>query len=89
VTLLLLKNNWIPLYQSSNFIWSLLDYPKFGTMLFGIIAYAVLLYTTGIGAVNISSDVADSVVLFLSEVYSLVIFNDSNISSNASMSIVS
>ena len=33
MTLLFLKNNCIPLYQSSNFVLSLSNYPKFRTML--------------------------------------------------------
>ena len=36
-------------------------------MLFGITAYAILLYTTNISAIDISSD-ADCIVLFLSKV---------------------
>jgi len=58
-------------------------------MLFGTTAYAILLCTTSISAVNIFSDDAGSVVLFPSKVYSLVILNNSNISSNASIPVVS
>ena len=67
ITLLLLRNNQIPLHQSSNFVWLLLNYPRFRTMLFGITAYAILLCTTNIGAVDISSD-AGCIALFLFKV---------------------
>jgi len=48
-------------------------------MLFDITVYAVSLYTASLDAVNISSNDAGSIVLFLSKAYSLVILNDSNI----------
>ena len=67
ITLLLLRNNQILFHQSSNFVWSLSNYFRFKTMLFGITAYAILLYTTNIGAIDISSD-ASCIVLFLSKV---------------------
>ena len=38
ITLLLLRNNLIPLYQSSNFVWSPSNHPGSSTMLLGIIA---------------------------------------------------
>jgi len=57
-------------------------------MLFGITVYAILLYTASIDAVNISSDDTGSIVLFLSEAYSLVILNDSNIFFSALMPVV-
>jgi len=57
-------------------------------MLFGITAYAISLCTAGISAVNIFFDDAGSVVLFPSEMYFLVILNNSNISSNASIPVV-
>ena len=88
MTLLLLTNNQIPLYQSSKFVRSLSNYPRFKTMLFGITVYAVLLYTASIDAVNISSDDIGSIVLFLSEAYSLVILNDSNIFFSALIPVV-
>ena len=55
-------------------------------MLFGITDYVVLLYTAGVSTINISLDTS-FVVLFLSMVYSSVIFNNPNISLNISMSI--
>jgi len=58
-------------------------------MLLGITFYAVLLYTTSIGGIDISSNNTGSVVLFLLENYSLVILNDLNISSSASIPVVS
>jgi len=84
-TLLLLKNNCIPLYQSSNFTQSLLNHPGSGTILFGILVCVFLLYTAGAGAVNISSvsSVARSVLLF--DMLSSVILSNPNISSSASI----
>ena len=67
ITLLLLRNNQILFHQSSNFVWSLSNYSRFKTMLFGITAYAILLYTTNIGAIDIFSDTG-CIVLFLSKV---------------------
>ena len=87
LTLLFLKNNHIPLHQSSNFIQLLSNNPGSRTILFSITAYTILLYTAGISTVNIFSN-AGSVVLFPSDVYSLVIFNDPNISSSTSLSSV-
>ena len=58
-------------------------------MLFSITVCAILLCTAGISIINISSDDVSSVVLFLSEVYSLVILNNSNISSNVLIPIIS
>ena len=88
VTLLLLRNNHIPLYQFSNFVQLLSNCSGSRTILFSITACAVSLYTAGIGAVNISSNVG-SIVLLLSEVYSLIILNDSNISLSVLISIAS
>jgi len=58
-------------------------------MLFSITAYTVLLYTVGIDAVDIFLNDASFVVLFPSEVYSSVILNNFNISSNTSMFVIS
>ena len=56
MTLLLLRNNLIPLHQSSNFIQSLLNYPGSSTMFFGIpVCTFSLIVTAGVGAVDISS----------------------------------
>ena len=46
ITLLLLKNNCISLYQSLNFVWSLSNYPGSSTIFFGIPAYMFSLITT-------------------------------------------
>ena len=88
MTLLLLRNNWILLYQSSNFIQLLSNYCGSGTILFGIIIYAVSLCTVSVDASDISSDTG-SIVLFLFEVQSSVILNDPNISSSTSILVVS
>ena len=81
-TLLLLRNNWILLHQSLNFVLSLSNHPGPRTMLF---VSTFLLCTAVISAVNISSvsGVASSVLWF--DMLSLVILNDSSISSNASI----
>ena len=64
ITLLLLRNKYISLYQSSNFVQLPSNYPRSRTMFFNITACTVLLYTVGVGAVKISSNTS-SVVLFL------------------------
>ena len=87
MTLLLLRNNQISFYQSSNFIQSPSNYPRSETMLLGITAYSVVLYTTSTSTVNISSisDVTGFIVLFPSKVYSSVILNDLSTSDNTSI----
>ena len=52
ITLLLLKYSYISFYQSSNFIQSLLDYPEFSTIFFGMTTCMFLF--AGAGAVDIS-----------------------------------
>jgi len=47
ITLLLLRNNLIPLYQSSNFILSLLNHPGSRIMFLGIIACLFVFIVTG------------------------------------------
>ena len=81
-TLLLLRNKWIPFYQSSNFVLSPLNHPRSGTIAF---VSAFLLYTAGASAVDILSvsSVAGSVLLF--DTLSLVILNNLSIFSNASI----
>ena len=54
MTLLLLRNNWIHFYQSSNFVWSPSNHSRFGTMLFGIIACVLLFIVTGTSVIDIS-----------------------------------
>ena len=82
ITLLLLRNSWILLYQSSNFILSPLNHPGSRTMLF---VSMFLLCTAVTGAVNISSvsGIAGSVLWF--NTLSSVILSDPNISSNTSI----
>ena len=79
-TLLLLRNNYISLYQSSNFVQSLLNHPGSRTILFGTFVCMFSLYT--VGAVNIASvsGIAGFVLLF--DTLSLVILSDPNISSS-------
>ena len=83
ITLLLLRNNHISLYQSLNFIWLLSNHPGSRTILLGITAYSIVLFTTGTSAIDIVSIVSVSVVL--SKVSSSVILNDSNHSDNISI----
>ena len=80
VTLLFLRNSLIPLYQSSNFVWLLLNHPESGTMLLGIPAS---LFTVGAGAVDISVSVCSS-----SLEASFVILKDPSHSDNASISFI-
>ena len=80
ITLLLLRNNHIFLYQSLNFIWSPSNYPGSRTILLGITACSIVFFTTGTSTIDIVSIVFISVVLF--KVSSSVIFNDSNHSNN-------
>ena len=84
-TLLFLRNNHISLHQSSNFIQSTSNHSESGTKLFGILTCTFLLYTTGIGTINISSvsGIANSVLLF--DTLSSVILSDPNISSSVSI----
>ena len=76
MTLLLLKNNLISLYQSSNFILSLLNYPRSRTMLFGTIVYIFSFICSG--AVDISS----LVCLFVPFETLFMIFNDPSLLDN-------
>ena len=78
VTLLLLRNNHTPLHQSLNFVQSLSNYPRSGTILLS--TTTCLLYTAGTGAVDIAFIVSVSIIT--SEAYSFVILNDSNHSNN-------
>ena len=57
VILLLLRNNCIPLHQSSNFVQSPSNHPGSSTMFFGILACMFLLITAGTGATDISVSV--------------------------------
>jgi len=82
-TLLLLRNNRIPLYQSSNFVQSPSNHPGSGTIFFDNHAWTFSLFPTaaGAGATDISSVVVCS---YLSEASS-VICKDPNRSDNASI----
>ena len=84
ITLLLLRNKWISLHQSLNFIWSPSNYHGSETILFDITAYSNTA-SVSTDSVGIFSGVSSSVVLFLSKIYFLVILNNLSISSNASM----
>ena len=86
ITLLLLRNNLIPLHQSSNFDQSPSNHPGSGIMFFGNPACIFPLFTTvsGASATNISFMV---VCLYSSEASS-VICKDPNCSNNASISFV-
>ena len=76
LTLLLLRNNLIPLHQSSNFVQSPLNHPGSGTMLLGILADSFIAGVAA-GAVNISMSAC-----------SLLICKDLSHSDNVSISFV-
>ena len=82
LTLLLLRNNLIPLHQSSNFVRSLSNHPGSGTMLLGIPADS---FTAGIAASAVNISV--SIFLLFVEA-SLLICKDSSHSDNVSISLV-
>jgi len=85
MTLLLLRNSLISLYQSSNFVWSPSNHLGSGTMFFGISAYmfSLVAAVAGIGATGISI----SVCLYLLEASS-VICRDFSHSDNVSISFI-
>ena len=82
----LLRNNHIPLHQSSNFIWSPSNHSGSGTIFFSNPTWTFSLFATaaGAGATDISSVVVCS---YLSEA-SFVIYKDPNHSDSASISFV-
>ena len=82
ITLLLLRNNLISLYQSLNFIRSPSNHPESGTIFLGNPAYTFSWPVTAIsaGAVDISVSVC-----LLSVEASSVILRDSSYSDNASI----
>ena len=87
MTLLLLRNNLIPLHQSLNFIWSLSNHLGSSTIFLGIPACVFSLIATavaGTGAVDILSVL---VCLYLLEASS-VICKDPSLSNSASISFV-
>ena len=77
MTLLLLRNNLIPLHQSSNFDQSSSNHPGSGTMFFSNSTWMFLLFAAaaGAGATDISSVV---VCLYLSEASSVIFKNPSH-----------
>ena len=81
MTLLLLRNNLIPLHQSSNFFLSLLNYPGSGTIFLGMTTCSLVFVVTGTGATDITSS-DHSIVL--SKVL-VVIYKDPSHSDSASM----
>jgi len=72
MTLLLLRNNHIPLCQSSNFVQSPSNHPGSGTILFSITACILSFIVAGTGAIDISL----SVCLFVSLEALFIIFKD-------------
>ena len=72
---LLLRNKQIPLHQPSNFVYLLSNHSGSGTILFSITVYFNAADAGANTVYIISSDVSVLVVLFLSEIYSLVILN--------------
>ena len=83
ITLLLLRNNHISLYQSLNFIWLSSNHSRPRTILLGITACSIVFFTASTSAIDIVSIVSISVIL--SKVSSLVILNNSNNSDNTSI----
>jgi len=81
--LLLLRNNHISLHQSSNFVWSPLNYPRSETILFGITAYILSFIIAGAGTGTIDISLSDC--LYASSEALFVIFKDPNLSDNASI----
>ena len=79
LTLLLLRNNLIPLYQSSNFVQSLSNHPGSGTMLLGIPADS---FTARVIASAV--DISVSICSLLVEASSLIC-KDPSYSDNASI----
>ena len=80
-TLLLLRNNHIPLYQSSNFVQSPLNHPGSRTILFSITVYLLLFIVAGTGATDISLSNCSFILL---EVL-FIICKDPSLSDNASI----
>ena len=85
ITLLLLKNNYMSLYQFLNFICSLLNYFRSKTILFGIyISNVIYTNVTGVYILNMLLN-AVFVVMVSSKVSYLVILNNSSNFFNASI----
>jgi len=84
ITLLLLRNNCIPLHQSLNFVLFSLNYSKSETMFLGIIACLFVFVVTGTSVIDI---VLSDYFIVLSKVL-FVIYKDPSHSDSASMSSV-
>ena len=84
VTLLLLRNSLIPLYQSSNFDWSPSNHPGSSTILFGNPACTFSLAATAAGA----TDISVSACSYSSIEVSSLICKDPSRSDNTSISLV-
>jgi len=82
--LLLLRNNLIHLHQSSNFVQSLLNHPKFEIILLGITACPFLFA----GASASATDISLSDYLYISSKALFIIFKDPKLSDNASISFI-
>ena len=81
MTLLLLRNNQIPLYQSSNFILSPLNHSESETILFSIVACLLSFVVAGAGAADISlSDRS-----YVSSEALFVIYKDPSLSDSTSI----
>ena len=80
--LLLLRNNCISLYQSSNFVQSLLNHFESRTILFGVTAYILLFIVAGTSAIDISS--SDCLFILLEALF--VIFKNLSLLDNVSIS---
>ena len=80
LTLLLLRNNLIPLHQSSNFDWSPLNHPGSSTMFFSNPAWTFLLTAAATGAG--ATDISVSISLYLSVKASSLICKDPSHSDN-------
>ena len=80
VTLLLLRNNWIFLHQSLNFVLSPLNHLRSGTILFGMTACSFYTITSAS-----ATDILSIYSVVSSEISSSVILNDSNCSDNTSI----
>ena len=76
--LLFLRYNHISFYQSSNFVWSLSNYPGSRTIFFGIVTCMLLFTITGAGTLDISV----SICLYSSEA-SFIIYKNPSHSDNA------
>jgi len=82
MTLLLLRYNCIPLYQSLNFVWSLSNYPGSGTMLFSMTA-CMFSFVAGASA----TDISVSVCSYSFEAFSMI-YRDPSHSNNVFISFV-